>query len=289
MTAKILAAAPVVDQMKKNLIERCESLKANQITPSMSVVLVGNNPASLSYIRNKRKMCEEIGADFALVQLPADVSEDRFLAEVSRLNRDPKVHGIIVQLPVSEYLRKLDLPNLISPGKDIDGFHEANTQKLYAGSTDLGLLMPCTPKGIVNLLRFYKVELRRKHVVIVGRSLIVGKPLSMLLSNLDATVTLAHSKTAHLSELTRRADIVVAAIGSPNYFDAAYFEKGKASVVVDVGMNSRDGKLTGDVDPAVKDLVSAITPVPGGVGPMTVISLIENLITASEELHKGKV
>ena len=290
MTAKILSAKPVLEKLKDELIRRCEALKANQITPSMSVVLVGDNPASLSYIRNKKKLCEEIGAKFTLTQLAADIPEEQFLSTVKKLNDDRETHGIIIQLPVSEHLKKLNLPNLISVTKDIDGFHESNTQKLYAGSTDLGLLMPCTPKGIVNLLKFYGIPIAKKHVVICGRSLIVGKPLSMLLSNYDATVTLAHSKTTNLKELCRSADIVVAAIGDADHFDSSYFEKTKNTVVVDVGMNTRNGKLTGDVDlDSVRDTVSAITPVPGGVGPMTVVSLIDNLITAAEKKHKGIV
>ncbi|HXH32073.1 MAG TPA: tetrahydrofolate dehydrogenase/cyclohydrolase catalytic domain-containing protein [Bacteriovoracaceae bacterium] len=288
MTAIILSAKPVLDKIKNDLIKRCEALKAKQITPSMSVVLVGDNPASLSYIRNKKKLCEEIGARFTLTQLPAEVTQEQFLTTVSELNQHPQIHGVIIQLPVSEHLKKLNLPNLISPAKDIDGFHESNTQKLYAGSTDLGLLMPCTPKGIVNLLKYYQIGIEKKHVVIVGRSLIVGKPLSMLLSNFDATVTLAHSKTVNLKELTRRADILISAIGVANHFDESYFDRNKNTVVVDVGMNSLDGRLTGDVNQdSVKEVVAARTPVPGGVGPMTVISLIDNLITACENNIKG--
>jgi methylenetetrahydrofolate dehydrogenase (NADP+)/methenyltetrahydrofolate cyclohydrolase len=182
----------------------------------------------------------------------------------------------------------LHLPNLVKPSKDIDGFHGLNTQNLYSGSTDLSLLMPCTPKGIINLLKFYMYDIKGKNVVVVGRSLIVGKPLSMLLVNFDATVVLAHSQTKNLRDFTKQADIVVSAIGKAHFFDRSYFNPDKNTVIIDVGMNTLNGKLTGDVDThEVMDHVAAITPVPGGVGPMTVVSLIDNLISATEKQFKG--
>lgn len=288
MTARILSAKPVVEQIKKDLIAKCESLKGQGITPTMCVVLVGDNPASLSYIRNKKKMCEEVGAKFILSHLPESISAADFLKKLEALNNDPEIHGVIIQLPVSEQLKSLKLPNLVNPSKDIDGFHGMNTQNLYLGSTDLSLLLPCTPKGIVNLLKFYQVELQGKNIVVVGRSLIVGKPLSMLLSNFDATVTMAHSQTKNLREITKSADIVISAIGKAHFFDRSYFNPDKRTIVVDVGMNTLDGKLTGDVDQQdIKDVVEAMTPVPGGVGPMTVVSLIQNLISATENQLKG--
>jgi methylenetetrahydrofolate dehydrogenase (NADP+)/methenyltetrahydrofolate cyclohydrolase len=288
MTAKILSAAPVVEQLKMNLKSRCEALKNNGVTPSMCVVLVGDNPASLSYIRNKKKVCEEVGAKFQLLHLPATIEETEFLQKIDDLNKNDAIHGIIIQLPVSEKLKKLPLPNLIEPSKDIDGFHSDNTQNLYLGSTDLTHLLPCTPKGIITLLNFYNIPIIRKHVVVIGRSLIVGKPLSMLFSNLDATVTLTHSQTTDLKNLTHQADIVVAAIGRAHMLDRTYFNPDKQTIVIDVGMNSLDGKLVGDVNQAdVKDVIAGITPVPGGVGPMTVVSLIENLISATEMKLKG--
>jgi methylenetetrahydrofolate dehydrogenase (NADP+)/methenyltetrahydrofolate cyclohydrolase len=288
METKILSAAPVVEKFKKNLIQRCEALKAKGIVPSMKVILVGNNPASLSYIRNKKKLCEEIGASFSLDQLSDDITQKDFLAHVDTLNKNNEIHGIIIQLPVSEELKKLHLPNLVTPSKDIDGFHGLNTQALYAGTINMSLLLPCTPKGIINLLNYYEIPIAGKHVVVVGRSLIVGKPMSMMMSNLDATVTLAHSKTNRLEDFTRNADIVVSAIGKTHYLNEKHFNINRKTVVIDVGMNTLNGKLTGDVDQeAVKGKVSAITPVPGGVGPMTVLSLIDNLITATEKQLKG--
>lgn len=288
MTAQILYAAPVVEKAKKDLAERCSSLKKRGLIPSMCVVLVGDNPASMSYIRNKKRLCEEIGANFQLAHMPEEISREDFLQRVRDLNSDPRIHGIIIQLPVSEKLKNLDLPNLIEPTKDIDGFHGLNTQKIYTGSTDLSLLLPCTPKGIVNLLKFYGVDIAGKNIVVVGRSLIVGKPLSMLLSNFDATVTLAHSRTRDIKEFTRKADIVISAIGKAHYFDRSFFDPSRGTIVIDVGMNTLQGKLTGDVNfTEVKEVVKAITPVPGGVGPMTVLSLIENLISATEKHIKG--
>lgn len=290
MTAKNLYAAPVVEQIKINLNKRCAALKLNGVTPSMCVVLVGNNPASQTYIRNKKKMCEEIGACFSLVQMDSDIPPQDFHDRIQELNSDERINGIIIQLPVSEQLKNLNIPNLIKPEKDIDGFHGLNTQNLFSGSTDLSLLMPCTPKGIVYLLKHYEIALKGKNVVIIGRSLIVGKPLFMLLTSLDATVTLAHSQTKNIRELTRAADIVVTAIGKPHFFDETYFDSAKDTIVIDVGMNVLNGKLTGDVNQAsLKNVVKAISPVPGGVGPMTVISLIENLISATEKQHKGSI
>ncbi len=288
MTAKILSAAPVVEQTKKNLLTRCEALKKNGYTPSMCVVLVGDNPASQSYIRNKKKMCEEIGAKFNLLQMPSDIETSDFLSEVEKLNNDPGINGIIIQLPVSEHLKNLNIPNLVIPSKDIDGFHRENTHQIYSGSTDLSKLIPCTPKGIIRLLKFYQVDLAGKNIVVVGRSLIVGKPLSMLLSNFNATVTLAHSHTKNLRDYTKAADIIISAIGKAHLLDHTYFNANKKPVVIDVGMNTLDGKLTGDVNQTdIQSCATAISPVPGGVGPMTVISLIENLISATEQQVKG--
>jgi methylenetetrahydrofolate dehydrogenase (NADP+)/methenyltetrahydrofolate cyclohydrolase len=288
MTARILSAKPCVETFKEDLRKRCESLKARGCYPSMSVVLVGDNPASLSYIRNKKKLCEEVGAKFTLHQLLPAVSAENFLNIIHTLNRNPDTHGIIIQLPVPDHLAVLDLPQLVLPSKDIDGFHGEKTRKLFEGSTDMKLLLPCTPKGCVKLLQYYGYEVAGKNIVIVGRSLIVGKPLSLLMTNLNATVTLTHSKTRNLRDFTRNADIVVAALGRGHFIDRSYFDPGRKTVVIDIGMNSLNGKLVGDVNTEdVKEVVSAISPVPGGVGPMTVLSLIENLITAAEKQLKG--
>jgi methylenetetrahydrofolate dehydrogenase (NADP+)/methenyltetrahydrofolate cyclohydrolase len=287
MHPKILAALPLVTNLKKDLRLRCERLKNRGITPSMCVVLVGENPASLTYIKNKQKVCEEVGAHFRLIQMSASIAAQEFLIELNKLNHDPSIHGIIIQLPVSEVLKNLNIPNLVAPEKDIDGFNGVNTQAIYTGTTDLKLLLPCTPKGIINLLNYYGIDLDGKHVVVIGRSLIVGKPLSMLLSNFNATVTLAHSKTKKLNKLTQLADIIVSAVGKSDFITADFLRDDSSQILVDVGINSVNGKLTGDISKEAQAKALALTPVPGGVGPMTVISLIENLITATENQVKG--
>lgn len=280
----LLKAQPVVDQKIADLTKRCQSLIQKGKRPLMKVVLVGNNPASLTYIRNKKKMCETIGAEFELDQLDSSISKTDFLAHVEKLNQNPQVTGIIIQLPVSNELKSLRISQLVTPEKDIDGFHGHNTQWLYEGSIQTNHLLPCTPKGIVELLDYYQIPLKGKHAVVIGRSLIVGKPLSMLLSNRNATVTLAHSKTENLAELTKIADIIISAVGKAELITAKHINPAKKTVVVDVGMNTLHDKLVGDVKfDEVSPLVAAISPVPGGVGPMTVISLIENLILASEK------
>jgi methylenetetrahydrofolate dehydrogenase (NADP+) / methenyltetrahydrofolate cyclohydrolase len=289
MTAKILSARPLVDEIKQRLKLRCIDLKNQGTQPTMSVVLVGHNRASLRYIHNKKKICEEVGASFRLIQLPEDVSENDFLKCIEQLNKDSSVHGIIIQLPVGPHLKKLDLPNLINPAKDIDGFNGQNTQAIYAGTTNLELLLPCTPKGIIKLLQYYGTNLSGKHVVVIGRSLIVGKPLSMLLTNFNATVSLAHSHTLNLAQLTQQADIIVTAIGKAHFLTKDYLNIQRKTIVVDVGMNTLKEKVAGDVAPDVAITAAAVTPVPGGVGPMTVICLIENLITATENQLKGSL
>jgi methylenetetrahydrofolate dehydrogenase (NADP+)/methenyltetrahydrofolate cyclohydrolase len=229
-----------------------------------------------------------MGAKFQLEHMPSEISKGAFLSRLETLNDDSSIHGIIIQLPVTDHLKNLNLPNLIKPIKDIDGFHGFNTQLIYQGTTDLTQLLPCTPKGIVALLKYYGIEVSGKNIVVVGRSLIVGKPLSMLLTNFDATVVLAHSKTKDIRSFTKNADIVVAAIGKAHFLDKSYFSPDKKTVVIDVGMNMLDGKLTGDVNQLdTQDVVGSMTPVPGGVGPMTVVSLIENLISATETQLKG--
>jgi methylenetetrahydrofolate dehydrogenase (NADP+) / methenyltetrahydrofolate cyclohydrolase len=288
MTARLLSAGPVVEKLKNHLVFRCQALKDKGVVPSMSVILVGENPASLSYIKNKKKICEEVGGKFSLHQLPVDISSKDFLMEIGKLNQNKDVHGIIVQLPVPNQLKQLKIADLVVAKKDIDGFHSENTKKLYEGTTDLKLLLPCTPKGIINLLNHYEISVAGKDVVVVGRSLIVGKPISMLLSNMNATVTLAHSKTKNLKAFTRKADIVIAAVGIPHFLNASYFDAHSRTVVIDVGINSVNGKLCGDVHTeSVKEVVAFISPVPGGVGPMTVVSLIENMITACEAQLQG--
>ncbi|MFA7612686.1 MAG: bifunctional 5,10-methylenetetrahydrofolate dehydrogenase/5,10-methenyltetrahydrofolate cyclohydrolase [Candidatus Caldatribacteriota bacterium] len=288
MNFRILSAKPLVEKMRQDLIDRVNLLKSKGLSPRMSVVLVGDDPASLTYIRNKKKACELVGAEFELHQWSESISPEEFLANVEALNKNPDIHGIIIQLPVPDQLKHLDLTNLVDPCKDIDGFHGMNTHLLFRGCRELKNLLPCTPKGIVRLLQHYGIEIEGKEVLVIGRSLIVGKPLSMLLSNYDATVTVAHSKTKDLTAYTRTADIVVSAVGQANLLTANHFDPYKQTTVIDVGINILNGKLVGDVNfEEVSPLVKNISPVPGGVGPMTVISLIENLVIACEKKIKG--
>lgn len=287
MSSRILAAKPLVEKMRADLTARVNHLKSKGLTPRMGVVLVGDNPASLTYIKNKKKACELVGAEFELHQWEESISPEDFLFNLNELKNNSEVHGIIIQLPVPDQLKHLDLTNLVDPSKDIDGFHGMNTQLLFKGCRELENLLPCTPKGIVRLLQHYEVEIQGKDVVVIGRSLIVGKPLSMLLSNYNATVTIAHSKTPDLSRYTKNADIVISAVGKANLLNASHFSPDKKTTVIDVGINILDGKVVGDVNFAeVSPVVANISPVPGGVGPMTVISLIENLIIACERKSK---
>lgn len=280
----LLKAQPLVDQRIPELQRICDHLKAQGVQPKLVVVLVGDNPASLSYIANKRKLCEKVGASFELRQLPPTTTASAFLKIMDGINHDPTIHGCIIQLPVYGESATLDVEALVNAGKDVDGFHPTNTTQLYLGRVNEKSLLPCTPKGVMSLLKHNQIEVKGKHVVVIGRSQIVGKPLSLLLNLAGATVTMCHSGTTDLAYHTRQADIVVSAVGKINLLTAKHFDSTRKTVVVDVGMSKNtDGKLVGDVDfQAVLPVVKAITPVPGGVGPMTVLSLIENLMTAAQ-------
>lgn len=281
-----MLAKPIVEKTVEKLkLEIASLVKKTSRPPHMVVVLVGNNPASLSYIKNKQKLCEQVGAKFTLKNFDEQISEKEFLTEIKNLNLDENVDGFIIQMPVSKKLGHLDLGNLIAPNKDIDGFNFQNVSKIYNGDS-LSILQPCTPKGIIKLLDFYNIEIASKNICILGRSTIVGKPLAHLFLNKNATVTICHSKTKNIESLTQNADIIVCAIGKAKFLNEKYLNKSKTQVIVDVGINKIDDKICGDADyENIQSLTHAITPVPGGVGPMTVLSLIENLINA----YKTKV
>lgn len=284
---KILYAKPVIDRRLAALVEKSSELTSNGLKPKLSVILVGENPASLIYLKNKKKFCTLINADFELINLPATVSEIDFLAEVKKLNTDPKVTGCFVQLPIPKHLQHINITQMINPEKDVDGFHINTVDQLYLKKLD-GII-PCTPRGIITLLEEYKVEIAGKNIVIIGRSYIVGKPLSLVLTAMDATVTLCHSKTKNLQEHTKAADIIVSAIGIPHFINKDHLNSNSNQIIIDVGMNSKNDKTVGDVDfEIVKDHCHSITPVPGGVGPMTVYSLMENLLTATENIQARK-
>jgi methylenetetrahydrofolate dehydrogenase (NADP+)/methenyltetrahydrofolate cyclohydrolase len=253
------------------------------VTPGLAVIIVGENPASLVYVRNKHRACVEAGMNSIEVKLPEETSEEQLLSKIAELNADSDVHGILVQLPLPKHINEATVLNSISPKKDVDAFHPVNVGKIMIGSYNL---LPCTPAGVMDLLDYYKVDLSGKRAVVIGRSNIVGKPMALLLLERNATVTVCHSRTKDISAYTRDADVIVVAVGKANFLKADMVKEG--AVVVDVGINRLDnGKLCGDVDfESVKDVASLITPVPGGVGPMTITTLLKNTLSAAKESIK---
>lgn len=282
--ALLLKSDSVIETLSLSLRARCLKFKERGIIPKLQVFLVGENPASVLYVRNKKKLCEKIGAVCEIVRFPESVDPETFEQHILESAQNVEVHGMFVQLPVPKQLSDISFDHLIPPNKDVDGFHAQNIFGVFSGFPDNSYLRPCTPKGILTLLSYYKIPLSGKRVLIIGRSKIVGRPLALLMLHQDATVTMAHSKTANLQELSKNSDIVVAAFGKSEMLDETYFRPTGDQTIIDVGINRRsDGKLVGDVKfDAVQALVGAITPVPGGVGPMTVISLIDNLLIATE-------
>lgn len=246
-------------------------------TAGLAVIIVGENPASQVYVRNKTRACENVGFYSETIELPVSISEDELVEEVKKLNENDKINGILVQLPLPNHIDEMKIINTISPEKDVDGFHALNVGKMVLG--DKTGFLPCTPYGIMQLLEEYKIDVIGKDVVIVGRSNIVGKPMALMLIEKGATVKVCNSKTKDLSGKMQRADIIIAAAGVPKLVKAKDVKNG--AVVIDVGINRVDGKLCGDVDyDEVIEKVSLITPVPGGVGPMTIASLIKNTLTS---------
>ena len=244
-------------------------------TPCLAVILVGDNPASQSYVKGKSKACEEIGIKNMTINLPNDVSEQELLQTIDELNINPEVNGILVQLPLPDHIDEHRVMNCIAPEKDVDGFHPVNVDALYTSKHNG--IYPCTPKGIIHLLNENDIQIAGKNAVVIGRSNIVGLPVAKLLLDNNATVTVCHSRTKDLAKITSEADILIVAIGKPIFVKADMVKPG--AVVIDVGVNRVDGKLVGDVDfDNVEYKVKAITPVPGGVGPMTITCLMENTI-----------
>ena len=251
--------------------------------PGLAVVIVGENPASVVYVRNKKKGCEEVGFYSEVHELPEATTQEELNALIDRLNADPHIHGILVQLPLPRHLDENEVILRIDPKKDVDAFHPYNVGKIMIGDYDF---LPCTPAGVMALLERSGIDPAGKKCVVIGRSNIVGKPMAMLLLHANGTVTVCHSRTKDLAAVTREADILVVAIGRADFVGADMVKPG--AVVIDVGMNRRaDGKLTGDVDyAAVEPIASAITPVPGGVGPMTITMLLQNTLTAARKAAK---
>ena len=279
MTAQIIDGKALSAHLRKDVARRAATLRARGITPGLAVVLVGDNPASQVYVRNKVKACQDTGLHSVLEQYPATFSEAELLARVEALNHDPAIHGILVQLPLPAHMDAHKVIEAISPAKDVDGFHVASAGALMVGQPGF---WPCTPYGCMKMLENIGYDLRGKHAVVIGRSNIVGKPMALMLLQKNATVTICHSATPNLKNHTLQADVIVAAVGKRKVLTADMVKPG--AVVIDVGMNRDDeGKLCGDVDfAAVREVAGYITPVPGGVGPMTITMLLVNTLEAAE-------
>ena len=280
MTARILDGKSLAAATRTALKEKVDALVQRGVRPGLSVIIAGDNPASKVYVRNKTLAAEEIGVRSRLLEYGKEVSEAAVMQTVAALNADPAVHGILVQLPLPKHIDAARVLESIAPAKDVDGFHEANLGALMAGRPSV---VPCTPLGCMRLIEHAGLQIAGRHAVVVGRSNIVGKPLAHLLLQKDATVTICHSKSADLAGICRSADILVAAVGRAKLIGAAMVKPG--ACVIDVGINRLpDGKLAGDVDfDAVKSVAGWITPVPGGVGPMTIAMLLENCIRAASK------
>ncbi|RYF78326.1 MAG: bifunctional methylenetetrahydrofolate dehydrogenase/methenyltetrahydrofolate cyclohydrolase FolD [Comamonadaceae bacterium] len=279
MTAQLIDGNALARQIRADVSGRTAALKARGVQPTLAIVLVGEDPASQVYVKHKVNDSSETGLVANLERHPADLSEAALLARIEALNADPQVHGILVQLPLPKHMDSQKVIEAISPAKDVDGFHVASAGALMVGQPGF---WPCTPHGCLKMLDSIGYELRGKHAVVIGRSNIVGKPMAMMLLSRSATVTICHSATADLAALTRQADVIVAAVGKQNLLTADMVKPG--AVVLDVGMNrNAEGKLCGDVDfNGVREVASWITPVPGGVGPMTRAMLLINTLEAAE-------
>lgn len=279
MCAAIIDGKVVSKKLREEIAAGVERIKAEKgITPGLAVVLVGEDPASQTYVRNKEKSCVKLGMYSEVHRLPAGTSEVDLLALVNKLNNDEKIHGILVQLPLPKHIDETKIIEAISPAKDVDGFHPVNAGHLLIGEESF---LPCTPYGIMELLAYEGVDLKGKHAVVVGRSNIVGKPIALLLLQEHATVSICHSRTADLAAMTRQADVLVVAVGRANFVTGDMIKPG--AVVIDVGINRLGENLVGDVEFQTAEKVAGkITPVPGGVGPMTITMLLRNTLLAAE-------
>jgi methylenetetrahydrofolate dehydrogenase (NADP+)/methenyltetrahydrofolate cyclohydrolase len=281
MTAQRIDGIALSHKLRADVSSRAAALKAKGITPGLAVILVGENQASQVYVRNKVKACQESGLHSLLEKYSEDMSEKALLERIESLNQDPSIHGILVQLPLPQHIDAQRVIEAISPNKDVDGFHIASAGALMTGMPGF---WPCTPYGCMKMLESIAYDLKGKHAVVIGRSNIVGKPMAMMLLQKNATVTICHSATPDLKAMTLQADVIVAAVGKRNVLTADMVKPG--AVVLDVGMNRNDeGKLCGDVDfEGVEKVASYITPVPGGVGPMTITMLLVNTLEAAERI-----
>ncbi|UCZ54610.1 bifunctional methylenetetrahydrofolate dehydrogenase/methenyltetrahydrofolate cyclohydrolase FolD [Bacillus shivajii] len=283
MSATVISGKELAKKKREELTHEVEGLKGKGVTPGLAVILIGEDPASQSYVRSKQKSCKEIGVHSELYELPESTTQEELLERIDALNKAEHIHGILVQLPLPDQISEDAVIEAIDPNKDVDGFHPSNIGKMMIGQETF---LPCTPFGIVEMIKSKEIEIEGKHVVVVGRSNIVGKPVGQLLLNENATVTYCHSRTKNMKEMTRSADILVVAVGRAHFLDADAIKEG--AVVIDVGVNRNDeGKLVGDVvyDNA-KEVASYITPVPGGVGPMTITMLLHNTVESAKRIVK---
>ncbi|BAM47307.1 bifunctional methylenetetrahydrofolate dehydrogenase/methenyltetrahydrofolate cyclohydrolase FolD [Amphibacillus xylanus] len=278
MSAEIIYGDQLSQTLRDQMKTELANLKKKGIHPKLTVILIGDHPASRSYVSGKQKAAEYIGMDSELLQLSSETTEEELLSLIYELNQDDSVNGILVQLPLPTHINEQRVIEAISPIKDVDGFHPINIGKMM---TNQETFLPCTPYGILTMLQMNKIDIAGKHAVVIGRSNIVGKPVGQLLLNENATVTYCHSRTTNMKELVQAADIVIVAVGRANMIDASYIKEG--AVVIDVGINRlEDGTLTGDVDfDSVKEKAGYLTPVPKGVGPMTITMLLKNTIKAA--------
>ena len=278
MAAAILDGKAMSEDLRSGIARRVEKLKEAGIRPGLAVILVGDDPASEIYVRNKGKGCEEVGILSETVRLPTETIQEALEKEIDRLNRDDRIHGILVQLPLPGHLDEEAALARILPEKDVDGFHMINAGRMMSGVKGV---VACTPKGALHMIKTTGLDLNGKEAVVIGRSNIVGKPMAMLLLRENCTVTICHSRTKNLAEHTRRADILVAAVGKAGFVTPDMVKPG--AIVIDVGINRVDGKVLGDVDfDGVKEVAGWITPVPGGVGKMTITMLLDNTVEAAE-------
>ncbi len=278
MAAEILSGKEMSESLRKEIAERVVRLKEQGVTPGLAVILVGNDPASEIYVRNKGNGCAETGMYSRTMNMPEETTQEQLEAAIEELNADPAIHGILVQLPLPKHLDENAALAKILPEKDVDGFHLINAGHMLTGTEGV---VACTPRGALYMIKSTGLDLNGKEAVVIGRSNIVGKPMAMLLLRENCTVTMCHSRTRNLAEHTRRADILVAAVGKAGFVTADMVKPG--AVVIDVGINRVDGKVKGDVDfDAVKEIAGWITPVPGGVGKMTITMLLANTVEAAE-------
>jgi methylenetetrahydrofolate dehydrogenase (NADP+) / methenyltetrahydrofolate cyclohydrolase len=286
MSAQIINGKEIAESVRQEISKEVQQLREKNVVPGLAVILVGDNQASQTYVRNKQKACEDLGMHSVLIKKPAELSQEELIQSIAELNQDDSIHGILVQLPLPGHIQEKAIIEAISPEKDVDGFHPINIGRMMTGQD---AFLPCTPYGVMVMLEYIDYDLEGKHVVIVGRSNIVGKPAGQLFLNANATVTYCHSRTKDLAYYTKQADVVVAAVGKRDTITSDHIKEG--AIVIDVGMNRNDeGKLCGDVAfDEVKNKASYITPVPKGVGPMTITMLMKNTVKSAQkalELNK---